>query len=146
MVNILTPSEVSDLVGIAVDVDDIALAQLVVETVGDLDLGVTYLATYSESDVARIHEAICWELIYLQSHPEVVSQVGNVLQASANGASLTFRSGDNGALAPLAARSLSRLSWRRSNNGVQVSTLYAGTADRRVQPDPWILVSTGGSL
>lgn len=136
---IVTPAEVADFLRLSVDVVDIAKAQSIVEDVTGLDLADT--TDLSAGDLRLLRRAVMWQVAYLDEHPEVLTAQGNVVQASANGTSITFgQAAEDGWLAPLAARSLKGLSWVR--RGLEVSTIRPQPReDYEQQPDPWGTVS-----
>lgn len=138
MTNIATPEEVAEVTGLAVTTADIALAQSVLETVGDLDLAVGWELTTEPTDQLHILGALMWQIRYLDANPDVLGRASDIAQAAANGASVTYRGDTDAALAPLARRELARLSWR-GTSGVSITTLKAAPPypARGPQPDPW---------
>jgi hypothetical protein len=116
MPNLTTAAEVLDATGKSTDAAAIARAQAVIGTVTGRDLDADPLPGYWSRDLRLLKRAVIWQTAYLDDNPHVLSQLGGVVSASTNGNSLSF--GPGGAadtlLAPLAAMSLRRLSWRRS--------------------------------
>lgn len=139
MTNLVTPTEVIDATGLSVDAAAIATAQAVLVTVGNVDLTPATVLLYTVADLDILKAALFWQIRYLDANPDALNRAGDLASASANGSSVTFREGGDGALAPLAARELGRLSWRAAAKPVTVSVLRARPqfAAVRRQPDPW---------
>lgn len=144
---IITAPEVGDAIGKALDDSDVQNAQDVLELCTGIDLGSTDPELrFEPADLRKLRLAVQWQTAYLVAHPEVLTDIP-VKAASANGAGLTYRDDlPDLLLAPLARRCLAQLSWAEPSGPVKVKTLYASIPNRRIPPDPWILVSTGGKL
>jgi hypothetical protein len=133
--NMLTPQEVADQSGLSVNAADIALAQAVIQAESGADLGLGASAPYSVEDLGRLRRAVLWQVVYLQAHPEAVNAQPNIAGFSGSGAGINFFEGQNGTLAPLAAKELARLSWRAGP--VSVQTMRPTRTRYEVMPDQW---------
>jgi hypothetical protein len=144
---IITASEVSDALGISLDESDVQNAQDVLELCTGIDLNsATPEDRFETPDLRRLRLAVQWQTAYLIAHPEVLTDMP-VRSASANGARLDYRDdAPDSLLSPLARRCLAQLSWASTTGPFKIRTLYAGLVVERAQPDPWVLVATGGGL
>ena len=144
MTLIISAAEVSAVLSISLNDADVQQAQDVIELFVNRDLATAGQADrFSAEDLRRLRLAVQWQTGYLNAHPEVLTDQ-EVESASANGASVKFKPSSDALLAPLAARFLQQLSW--AGGPVKVQTLYPSREDYRPQPDPWVLLSTGGRL
>lgn len=141
MSNVVTPEQVYDLAGISVDSTLISRAQLNITTASGFDLSdATAFAALRLRDQRHLTTAVVWQVVYLDRHPDLDEHPANVVRASANGASIEFRDGDDGTFAPLALRELEGLSWRQKR--VTVSTLRPYSLAARREADVWTDTTT----
>jgi hypothetical protein len=115
----ITPDEAFRIAGVTPTSEEIHRATAIIETELGVDLtgypyqeGSTFFTDVSSNDVRHLMNAIAWQISYMASNPDAFTAQANIASASANGVSVTYNGGD-GLLAPLAAKCLARLSWRR---------------------------------
>lgn len=114
-----TPQQVADRTGIAGVTDaNIATARGIIAAEVGYDLSADDLPKFRARDLRLVTEAVDWQAAYVKDHPDLLSRDGNLASASTNGNAVSW--GPGGAagsiVAPLAAMSLRRLSWRRSRS------------------------------
>jgi hypothetical protein len=124
MANIITPTEVADTLGLSVDAQDIARAQTVIETIMDVNLSdVEIFADNLLRDQRSLRRAVMWQTAFLDEHPDALNRMSDVQSARSNDNAIIFREGvEAGYLSPLAAKSLSRLSWYGKTGGTSIPT------------------------
>ena len=140
MTNIITPTIVADRLGLSVSDSDIAKAQSVIETIMDVNLSdATIFAGNRLRDQRNLKLAVMWQTAFLEEHPEALNRMADVSQARSNDNAIVFKEGvENGYLAPLAAKSLSRLSWYGRTGGTSIPTpidIYAKLGQTEVNDD-----------
>lgn len=144
MALIITPAEIAAATGQAFVESDVQTAQDVVELFSGHPLSDTVeVDALTAADLRRLRMAVQWQAVYLAAHPDILSREF-VKRASVNGASIERDS--DGVLSPLAARCIKSLSWVAGAAGVAVTTLRPSLRAYVEQPDPWVLLSTGGRL
>lgn len=117
-----TEAEVADVTGVTVSATELAQAEAVV----NLYSGRTpdLLADrIGERDLYWLKQAVAWQAVWQQSQVgfDSRSSVGSVSQ---DGVSVSFRTEWQQVLAPLAARSLKNLSWKRSRTTSRRGRVY----------------------
>lgn len=106
---ITTPAEVETLTGTSVTAGEVALAEAVVEVyAGRSPLVWEHL---SAGDLRTLKLAVAFEAVWLRAHPEALGSM-DVESTEQLDQSVTPRGAGALTLAPLAARTLRRLSWR----------------------------------
>jgi hypothetical protein len=143
--NIITPTIVADRLGLSVDSADIAKAQTVIETIMDVNLSdATIFAGNLLRDQRNLKLAVMWQTAFIEEHPDALVRAADVAQARSNDNAILFREGvENGYLAPLAAKALSRLSWFGRTGGTSIPTpvdIYVKLGQTEVIDDgypPW---------
>lgn len=114
-----TPEEVADLVGVVVTQGEVDSAFLIVETMVGYDLSDARVALLYFRDRRLLRQAVVWQAAYINANPDVLTRLGGLTTATANGVSVTYAgssSATEGLIGPLAKMSLDRLSWRRSRS------------------------------
>lgn len=146
MTNIITPTEVADVVGISVDATAIARAQAVIELIMDVNLSDPVIfADNLLRDQRSLKRAVMWQTGFLDEHPEALTRAPDVASARSNDNAVIFREGvESGYLSPLAAKALSRLSWYGRTGGTSIPTpvdMYAANLAQDTVNDegfpPW---------
>lgn len=144
MALIITPEEIADALSISVTDEDVQIAQDVIELFTPLDLHSELPEDrFTEKDLRRLRLAVQWQAAYFAEHPEILTE-RSVESASANGASVKYAQWSDPLLAPMAARFLQQLT--TAGGPLRVRTLRPTREDYLPQPDPWVLLSTGGRL
>lgn len=118
VVTFTSVARVADRTGVTVS--DLQLRQAVGVITAEVgyDLAADPLPVFRARDLRLLGEAVDWQAAYIAEHAELLTREGNLNSASTNGNALSWGEGGSaGALiAPLAAMSLKRLSWRRSRS------------------------------
>jgi hypothetical protein len=83
----------------------------------------TIFAGNTLRDQRNLRLAVMWQTGFLDEHPEALNRMSDVASAGTSGNTISFREGvENGYLAPLAAKALSRLSWFGRTGGTSIPT------------------------
>jgi hypothetical protein len=122
--NIITPTLLADKLGLSVSDSDIAKAQTVIETIMDVNLSDPEIfADNILRDQRSLMRAVMWQTAFIEEHPEALNRMTDVAQARSNDNAIVFKEGvEAGYLSPLAAKSLSRLSWYGRTGGTSIPT------------------------
>lgn len=105
-----TPEQVTELTGITVTEADIIRATATLEVNVGLIQGVERVNIH-DRDLYFLRLAVSYQAGWMSDHPDLFVRE-DVLSASQDGESATFRNVDAHVLAPLARKALRRLSWR----------------------------------
>ena len=106
---IATPDDVLDLTGYSCDETDVKKAQAIVEA----HAGRPESLITDVGDLAWMKYAVAWQVAYMDQDGNSVYEQANVQRLEQNDTTIDF--GDKEyAIAPLAAKAISRLSWNRS--------------------------------
>lgn len=107
-----TVDEVYTVTGREASVENLALAQTMIE----LFCGTTELASddelISSRNLRQLRNAVAFQAIWLDSHPDVLAAM-DVQGVSQDGLNAQYATANAHLLAPLAQRCLSRLTWFR---------------------------------
>jgi hypothetical protein len=122
--NIITPTLLADKLGLSVSDSDIAKAQTVIETIMDVNLSDPEIfADNILRDQRSLMRAVMWQTAFIEEHPDALNRMTDVAQARSNDNAIVFKEGvEAGYLSPLAAKSLSRLSWYGRTGGTSIPT------------------------
>ena len=122
-----SPAEVTEVTGVIVEEATVNLAQAVIESV----VGRTTLDNdrLSARDLLWLKRAVAYQAAWMPAQPDLFTRT-EVRSSSQDGASAAYTGGEDQVLAPLAKRTLRRLSWRGSKS-IQVRQ-----ARRRGYVDP----------
>ena len=106
-----TIESIADVTGVTVtDRERKTATAIIVDLVGLIE-GVTR-PDVTDRDLYFLGHAVAWEAVWIRDNPDLFSRV-DVVAASQDGESATFRNVDAHILAPLARKSIRRLSWRQ---------------------------------
>ena len=102
---------VADVTGVTVTEREIKTATAIIVDLTGLIEGVSR-PDMSDRDKLFLGHAVAWEAVWIRDNPDLFSRA-DVVAASQDGESVTFRNVDAHILAPLARKSIRRLSWRQ---------------------------------
>jgi hypothetical protein len=105
------PADVLDVTGVTADVATISRAVATLETMTGLIEGVSR-PDMTDRDRHYLKLATCYQVAFMADNPDLFSRA-DVTSASQDGESATFRNVDAHILAPLARKSIRKLSWRQ---------------------------------
>lgn len=106
-----TANDVFDVTGYSADDADVKKAQAIVEVFA----GKPEALISNVNDLEWMRYAVCWQVAYMTSDPGSVFEQANIESLRQNDTSIDF--GDKTyAIAPLAMKAVSRLSWNRSRS------------------------------
>lgn len=117
--NVVTPvagqwatiESIADVTGVTVtDRERKTATAIIVDLVGLIE-GVTR-PDITDRDLYFLGHAVAWEAVWIRDNPDLFSPA-DVVAASQDGESASFRNVDAHILAPLARKSIRRLSWKQ---------------------------------
>ena len=147
-------------IGVVVTDDDIDTAQDIVEIYSDVTEDQTADGLIGGRDLRLLNRAVKYQAIYVAAHPEIFTGQ-DVAQAAADGVAATYAHLDARLLAPLAHRTIRRLSWKvagiRVGHGRQSTEIgpaqaavleLTGDRDSAERDDhvPWWPLGPGGHV
>ncbi|WP_149264289.1 hypothetical protein [Actinomadura sp. K4S16] len=114
MANWATVDDVDTYTGVTVEEPDLVRAELLVGLFADADPEDTD-AAISKKNLRLLRAAVAYQAAWMQHHPDVFLNL-DATSISQDGVSVGHSHDNAGILAPLAKRSIDRLSWRRSRS------------------------------
>lgn len=108
-----TTTEVQAKTGVTVDQATLDLAQSIIEVFADVDPDITTDDDITARDKYRLKMAVVFQAAWQDTQTDLIART-DVSQLGQEGVSFTYANPDASQLAPLAKRSLDRLSWNRS--------------------------------
>jgi hypothetical protein len=129
----VTAADVKDITGVDVDDSTIDLALSIIEVHTSVDC--SDLDVFHAKDRTWIKKAICYESAWIPDQPDLFSRMG-VTNLSQDGMSFQPAGQDAFTLAPLARKSLGRVSWRRTRTALVARGRAVRLADRMAGGDP----------
>jgi len=108
-----TAAEVTEKTGVAVTDATVALAHSVIEVFADVDPDATTDTDITARDAYRLKMAVVFQAAWQAAQTDLLART-DAASVSQDGASFTYANPDATQLAPLAKRSLDRLSWNKS--------------------------------
>lgn len=127
-----TIDRVKEITGYDVTQETVIMAQHIVETfIGRIEVDVT-----DQEDLSLLDRAAAYQAAYMFTDPIKVFEQMSVQSISQFGASVQFKYGDDSSpfVAPLAAMSCKRLSWRRPRSLV-TGRMFGGMYKRSWETD-----------
>ena len=106
-----TVASILDVTGVTVTDRERRTATAIIVDLTGLIEGVSR-PDMSDRDKLFLGHAVAWEAVWIRDNPDLFSRA-DVVAASQDGESVTFRNVDAHILAPLARKSIRRLSWRQ---------------------------------
>lgn len=127
MANWATTADVTNITGATVTDIDIVKAQFIIELFSDVSPDSSFEAStpsqptgmVSQKNLRYLKFAVAYQVTWMQEHPDVFTNV-DVTTMSEDGLSLTQAHANAAILAPLAKRSIDRLTWRRPNRSLRI--------------------------
>lgn len=108
---IATVDDVYELTGYTANESDIKRAQAIVEVYA----GRPEALVTNVSDLAWLRYAVAWQVAYMAEDPQSIYEQANIESITSNDTHINF-GGKAYQIAPLAAKAVSRLSWRKSRS------------------------------
>ncbi len=133
-----TTNDVRVITGVIVTDDERARAASILETVTGLIEAVSR-PDISDRDRHFLKLATCYQAAWMQNHPDLFDRE-DVTSASQDGESAAYRNPDSHLLAPLARKSIRRLSWRglRAIGGMSTASARIDVNSERFDDSlPW---------
>lgn len=125
-----TPAQASNWTRTALDQADLDSAHPIIEMVAGVTLEVAYL---KPRDRRLLAYAEAYQAAWMQANPDVFARM-DVTQVVQDGIQYSQADPDAMVLAPLAARALRRLSWRRSRSTQALTPEQAAARRGVIQP------------
>ena len=113
-----TAADVFQITGSTVSDTDVQRAQFIIELFADVsaDGASEFLST---KNLRLLKFAVAYQTAWMGQHPDVYTNV-DITNASEDGLSFAHSHKNAAILAPLARRSVDRLTWRRPNRSIRV--------------------------
>lgn len=106
-----TIESIADVTGVTVSDRERKTSTAIIEDLVGLIEGVER-SGMTGRDLHYLGHAVAWQAVWVRDNPDLFSRA-DVVSASQDGDSATFRNVDAHILAPLARKSIRRLSWRQ---------------------------------
>jgi hypothetical protein len=136
-----TAQDVFNITGVTVEDAAVQRAQYIIEMFADVSSEGASPQMVSTKNLRYLRFATAYQTAWMREHPDVFSNV-DVTNVSEDGLSFTNAHANSGVLAPLAKRSIDRLTWRRPNRSIRIGKkldpafMYQyGTRDSAVADD-----------
>jgi len=114
-----TVADVFGITGVTVTDVEITRAQFIIELFADVSVDGATAQMVSTKNLRLLKFATAYQTVWMQEHPDVFTNV-DITSFSEDGLSTTQAHVNAAILAPLAKRSIDRLTWRRTNRSIRI--------------------------
>lgn len=121
-----TTSDVATYTGLTVTAAQVEQAQAVIELFADTTEDASTAGNISPKNLRLLKLAVAYQAAWITQHPDAFTNL-DTTQIQQDGVVASFTHHNATVLAPLAKRSIDRLSWRR-NRSLRIGPMRGGTA------------------